>query len=598
MPLSPPSGPVPAPGGRPSARLHPPREEGHSPDDLVRASSTHVNVPHPSSGVDWRSINADGGHPVRAPRVHAEPTAGTDHGRPMGPVDFGRSLIDDWSTTFARFESYSCDAWRRGPEGSDIRHPDVHAVLAADGTRDDRGLAYLYAAHAAAVSGQAPGTLLKLARKAVVRFPVERDPLAHAAALRLLALARRGEGSPTSRAKAIEFLKKASDIKIELGFAGECVPEFIVLSDLCRTEGRHREIVAHMRRAVHCAGESVRPADVIDAQLLAADVYVLFRQDKKARRSLAAAGESLDRVAPGYEAGSFERLRSDVGSMRPPLGPTCPCICRSGLHYEACCGTADGRPVEMVLFQRIKGKRRHLVHPNALAAGRVGRALDVLVRETDAPEEGRTFTILRDEGGPRLSHLPDIATRTLHGARMLANLAADRRQPDGCPQDTVVPLAVVLTSVCALEAFINAVAYLIALDGPTAWPGLIVPGLFWKDNETYQSGGKLLVKWQQVGEGLFGEKWIRDGRLNDLAFLLGVRNELVHFKSCSVEPVALVKSVEIKELRNLPKGVRLRPPPGTWVDRLLDHGFADWTVSLAEDLTGSFRTAYAARRTP
>lgn len=283
-----------------------------------------------------------------------------------------------------------------------------------------------------------------------------------------------------------------------------------------------------------------------------------------------------------------------LGKAGTSIGPAAPCRCGSGREYQLCCGRADFEHIDFpVEFGGISEDLDSVISEVTDAGGTPSR-LDFILREPR--EESKTryawSRVEIHDGWLSMSELPDMANLHLISASCL--LDESEKEPEGIGK----PLSCVLLSACALEAFINQVAFFLneiqsLPDGPLH----SIPSELSTDAMAFQRGIELTQKWDILGKALCGECWPPPHKLwNEFKNLIYIRNELVHFKVADYEIVVPPPFEKHDIMKRLPADVTTRSVPHSWPIRLLTPSVARWAVTLAKSLIRDFRHRYAEHR--
>ena len=190
------------------------------------------------------------------------------------------------------------------------------------------------------------------------------------------------------------------------------------------------------------------------------------------------------------------------------------------------------------------------------------------------------------DGWYEVSELPDMANNYLHCVEHLCKSAEE--QPDLISG----PLSAVILSACALEAFINQVAFFI-VDLPesdrtwtTSMPRELASGAL-----NFQRTVNLIEKWEIVGALICESNWPIP-EWGNVRTLIALRNELVHFKSAEYEQIAPAPRLDVDIMRRVPAGISRRPIQRAWPYRLLTPSLAAWACQTARTAISDFKTAY------
>ncbi len=159
-----------------------------------------------------------------------------------------------------------------------------------------------------------------------------------------------------------------------------------------------------------------------------------------------------------------------------------------------------------------------------------------------------------------------------------------------------IPLTTVIISVCALEAFINQVAFFLCDLSKSGrlhlndLPDKLRPGAL-----EFQRRIDLTTKWEVIGGFLCGASWPVQP-WPDAKTLIEIRNELVHFKSTEYEQVVPKPKLDTDLMRRIPKNIETRNVERAWPYRLLTASAAKWASGTAGSTIRAFKLAYAEAR--
>lgn len=396
-------------------------------------------------------------------------------------------------------------------------------------------------------------------------------------------------------------MSDASDLKAEVG-------DIEGLSNNYSRLSLHYLRVKRYERAIAFARRDLMLARIVgDAHGLASSlgnlaiIYIEMLQLSSARTALAEAkaiGERLDQpsilhmVKTNLAAvASAGRTASQEGRK---VGLAADCACGSRKQYQDCCGRADFEPnVTLPGFAGFSQDAADL-----RGETRTGKPADdwldhVLRNSEDAKRRFSWSELVGHDGWFEAFEMTDMANLHLIAAQNLAN------QPTSDAMNYASPLGACILSVCASEAFINAVVYFVA-DAVEKNPGIDVaaslPPTLIEDRNVYQRHTELTRKWMELGNSLGGGGWVNHDTWEAFKTLVAIRNELVHFKAVGYEQVIPKPKHPHELLRGLPEPISLRDVPHSWPTRLLTPSFAKWCVSTVEQMMDTFRDSYARRK--
>jgi tetratricopeptide (TPR) repeat protein len=286
----------------------------------------------------------------------------------------------------------------------------------------------------------------------------------------------------------------------------------------------------------------------------------------------------------------------EAGTKGFLIGPSSPCGCESGKTYQDCCGKADFEPVDIKAeFGGVAEEVEPIINKIVEAGGEPSR-LDFIFRNNSKSAESRyAWTQYHSKDGWfEMYELPDMANHHLIAARLLAEEVNSEKDSDF---NIHKPISCLLLSACALEAFINQVAYF--LHDVQKYPEKnlhIVPEEIREEPFGFQRTTELTLKWEILGKALCNDMWPPPAELwSDVKYLINVRNELVHFKVGGYEQVVPIQDKH-PILSKAPKSIQMRKIPHAWPSRLLTPSFAKWAVKTSENLICYLKDKYMESR--
>jgi len=322
-----------------------------------------------------------------------------------------------------------------------------------------------------------------------------------------------------------------------------------------------------------------------------------MRQVKAARQSLGRAKAIADQLGNpdldqiiAYQGGLIETAARDMAKKGETFGPGVACVCGTGRSYRECCGRADFAPVDLPWTFGGRSQDARQLSRELTATGIAPTRLDLFLAEwSQVNDRVAWFKVFPRVGWHEVHELPDMASIQLSAARQAAHNAAKDIE------SLEWPLSALIMSVCALESFINQVAFFIVEVGKHEDIGLgslpsEITNVF-----TFQKNTELTEKWAIVGKFLCGLAW-PPSCWNEFLNLVFVRNEFVHFKIIDYQQVIPPPSRPPKIVRCLPANFQLRDAPHSWPFRILTPKLAEWSVSVADKMFKAVRHGYAQRR--
>lgn len=288
-----------------------------------------------------------------------------------------------------------------------------------------------------------------------------------------------------------------------------------------------------------------------------------------------------------------DEIGREAGKKKERVGRSATCACGSGKKYQDCCGRADFEPVDIpIQFDGISEDLEH-IEEEITDAGKEPSRLDFILRQTKQSKQRLSWYNMEvRDGWMRMSELPDMANQYLTATRALADEAIAE------PESMTKPLSCIILSVCALEAFINQVAFFLheIKDFYESKLHTIPPELS-EDALEFQRHTELTVKWDILGKALCGDYWPPPQSLmTDFRNMIYIRNELTHFKASDYEQVVPSPKIPNDVMRRVPESVEIRNVLRAWPFRLLTPSFASWCVNIAQSMIDYFRQSYRQAR--
>lgn len=288
----------------------------------------------------------------------------------------------------------------------------------------------------------------------------------------------------------------------------------------------------------------------------------------------------------------INNIGKEAGAKDEAIGPSALCACNSKKKYQDCCGKADFEPIDIPIeFGGISEEIEPILKKISDSGNEPSR-LDFIFRDTKKSDNLRLAWTRHHvhDGWFEMHELPDMANHHLIAARTLAKEVNE-------VEDNVFnihkPLACLLLSACALEAFINQVSYF--LNEVQQFPEKTlheIPPELKKDAWEFQRTTELTYKWDILGQALCKQGWPPPAKLwNEFKSLIHIRNELVHFKISQYEQVVPPQKKHAI-VDKVPKEVKTRKIPHAWPIRLLTPSFANWAVNTAEAIIEFFKNTY------
>lgn len=239
-----------------------------------------------------------------------------------------------------------------------------------------------------------------------------------------------------------------------------------------------------------------------------------------------------------------------AGMNGEKMGPAALCKCGKGLSYKECCGKADFEPEELGFKIDNISEDIEVIQQQVAKQGRVASHIDYLLRKIKENDVRLAWTNIEIHNGwIEMKELVDMANLYLVSAEKLAKEAKE------AGNYAEKPLACIMLSCCALEAFINQAIYFISVSE------IVIPEKLQgikDDSFGFQRNTELTLKWNIIGEILCESEWKPCAKLwNNFINLIFIRNELVHFKVSEFEQVVPRPEQVAEALKRIPKDVML-----------------------------------------
>lgn len=274
-----------------------------------------------------------------------------------------------------------------------------------------------------------------------------------------------------------------------------------------------------------------------------------------------------------------------AGMNGEKMGPAALCKCGKGLSYKECCGKADFEPEELGFKIDNISEDIEVIQQQVAKQGRVASHIDYLLRKIKENDVRLAWTNIEIHNGwIEMKELVDMANLYLVSAEKLAKEAKE------AGNYAEKPLACIMLSCCALEAFINQAIYFISVSE------IVIPEKLQgikDDSFGFQRNTELTLKWNIIGEILCESEWKPCAKLwNNFINLIFIRNELVHFKVSEFEQVVPRPEQVAEALKRIPKDVELNDIPHSWPLRILNPSFAEWSVKTAKEMINYIKEEY------
>jgi tetratricopeptide (TPR) repeat protein len=397
--------------------------------------------------------------------------------------------------------------------------------------------------------------------------------------------------------EGIKLLEESSEIKSQIGDLDGLATNYCNLGLFYWRTKHFERAIAYLRRDLYLSKKVGNLRSIATSLGNLSQLYASMNQFSPARdllREVKLIGEKLgDKNLLDITSMRLEIVNSfaqKIGKAGAKIGPTAACACGSNKTYQECCGRADFEPIDIpIIFGGISQDLDQIMQ-QVTSSGVEPSRLDFILRQT--PQSKNRFAWSRihsHDGWLEMHELPDMANHHLIAASSLAKESINE------PGSVTQPLACVILSACALEAFINQVSFFLN-EVLQFHEGKLhqVPPELCSNVMDFQRNTKLEDKWDIVGRALCGDNWPPQSDLwNDFKNLIYIRNELVHFKVADYEQVVPLPKKPHEIMKRIPSTVETRKIPHGWPSRLLTPSFAAWSVSVAENMIDHFKQGYA-----
>ena len=432
-------------------------------------------------------------------------------------------------------------------------------------------------------------------------FEGKNDELEHFARTKAnLALELLHDSDENKQQEGIKILEESSSIKSSIGDLDGLATNYCNLGLYFWKKKRFERAIAYLRRDLFLSRITGNLKSIAISLGNLSQLYVALKQLSPARELLKEArqiGEKLNDQSiieiTDRQIQLVNKVGRALGLKGEKIGPIANCLCESGKTYQECCGRADFDPIDLPgIFGGVSEELEQIID-QVKTSGVEPSRLDFILRDTAQSKQRMSWSkIHTHDGWLEMQELPDMANLHLISAKALAKDA--KSDPDS-PQK---PLACVILSACALEAFINQVAYFLneTANFPESRFHAIPPELS-SNVLDFQRNTRLVDKWDILGKTLCGANWPPPKDLwNSFQDLIYVRNELVHFKAAEYEQVVPPPKKPPEIMKHIPASVEIRKIPHSWPIRALTASFADSCVDVTEKMIAYFKQKYAQNR--
>jgi len=399
--------------------------------------------------------------------------------------------------------------------------------------------------------------------------------------------------------KGLKIINEASDIKMRIGDLDGLSGNYCNLGLHYWKNKRYERAIALTRKDLYLSRKIGNLRDIASTLNNLAGLYIELKQLSKARSLLRESkqiAKELDdeylKALTEHHLKTIEKAGKEAGINKELIGPKAICACGSEKNYQDCCGKADFEPVDIPFqFGGISEELKQ-IHKDAKGSDIEPSRLDFLFRDSDLSKDRLAWTRTAvHDGWLEMMELPDMANIHLNSARILAQ---ESKEEDFITK----PLSCIILSACALEAFINQVAFFLnEIKNFHESKFHTIPVEISDDVFKFQRHTELTEKWNILGKVLCGESWPPPQDLwSDFTKMVGIRNELVHFKVADYEQVVPPPKKPHPIITGLPDSIEIKSAPHSWPIRLLTPSFATWCVKTAESLIIYFKQSYRKSR--
>ena len=392
--------------------------------------------------------------------------------------------------------------------------------------------------------------------------------------------------------QGVKLLDDCLKVKIQEGDVEGICNIYCQLGMYYWREKKYDSAIAYTRKDLALSRKAGDKRAIVSSLNNLAAIYTDLNQFSKARGVLIEAkkiSETLgDMQAIVIASKNLEVVnhKAKIAGMNgEKMGPAALCKCGKGLSYKECCGKADFEPEELGFKIDNISEDIEVIQQQVAKRGRVASHIDYLLRKIKENDVRLAWTNIEIHNGwIEMKELVDMANLYLVSAEKLAKEAKE------VGNYAEKPLACIMLSCCALEAFINQAIYFISVSE------IVIPekhqGIK-DDSFGFQRNTELTLKWNIIGEILCESEWKPCAKLwNNFINLIFIRNELVHFKVSEFEQVVTRPEQAAEALKRIPKDVELNDIPHSWPLRILNPSFAEWCVKTAKEMINYIKEAY------
>lgn len=392
--------------------------------------------------------------------------------------------------------------------------------------------------------------------------------------------------------QGVKLLDDCLKVKIQEGDVEGICNIYCQLGMYYWREKKYDSAIAYTRKDLALSRKAGDKRAIVSSLNNLAAIYTDLNQFSKARGVLIEAKKisetlgDMQAIVIASENLEVVNHKAKIAGMNgEKMGPAALCKCGKGLLYKECCGKADFEPEELGFKIDKISEDIEVIQQEVAKQGRVASHIDYLLRKIKENDVRLAWTNIEIHNGwIEMKELVDMANLYLISAEELAKEAKE------AGNYVEKPLACIMLSCCALEAFINQAIYFISVSE------IVIPekhqGIK-DDSFGFQRNTEITLKWNIIGEILCESEWKPCVKLwNNFKNLIFIRNELVHFKVSEFEQVVPRPEQVAEVLKRIPKDVELNDIPHSWPLRILNPSFAEWCVKTAKEMINYIKEAY------
>ena len=400
--------------------------------------------------------------------------------------------------------------------------------------------------------------------------------------------------------EGIKLLEESSDLKRRTGDLEGLANNYSNLGTYYCENKRYERAIAYLRMDLKLSRMVGNQRAIASTLGNLACLYADLKQLSPARQLLNEAKQigvtlkdtQLIKIA-NHNLEYVDTIGKNAGQKGEKTGLTADCMCGSGKEYQNCCGQADFEPVDIPFqFDNASEDLKEIVK-YIEAADEEYWGLDFILRETNDSKTRTAWSRMEvHDGWLKMSELPDMANHHLISAKILAEEA--KSEPDSVTKS----LSCIILCACALEAFINQIAFFLnEYQGHPEYKKYSIPPEIKGDVMKFQRYTELTNKWDILGKTLCGDYWKpSDSLLTDFRNLIYIRNKLVHFKAVDYEQIIPPMKSLHDVMKRVPESIEIRNIPRSWPLRLLTPSFANWCINNTESMIDYFKESYYKNR--